>query len=62
MLPTRLRIVRYGYVFYSWGMVPTHEAGFGPHGVFWAVAIAESVLAVAAAVVFRRGRWKAREV
>jgi putative MATE family efflux protein len=35
---------------------------FGPRGVFWAVALAESVLAVMAAVVFRRGRWKTREV
>jgi Na+-driven multidrug efflux pump len=39
-----------------------NEAGLGPRGVFWAVAIAESVLAVAAAVVFRRGHWKLREV
>lgn len=39
-----------------------NDAGFGPRGVFWAVAIAESVLAVAAALVFRRGRWKTREV
>jgi Na+-driven multidrug efflux pump len=38
------------------------SAGLGPRGVFWAVAIAESVLAVAAAVIFRRGKWKTREV
>ena len=30
----------------------------GPHGVFWAAAIAESVLAVLAWSVFRRGTWK----
>jgi len=38
------------------------NAGLGPRGVFWAVAIAESVVAVTAAVIFRRGKWKAREV
>jgi putative MATE family efflux protein len=36
--------------------------GIGPRGVFWSVAIAESVLTVIAAIVFRRGRWKSREV
>jgi Na+-driven multidrug efflux pump len=36
----------------------TLVAGLGPHGVFWSVAIAESVLAVLAALVFRRGAWK----
>ena len=39
-----------------------NEAGLGPRGVFWAVAIAESVLAVTAAIIFRRGKWKTREV
>ena len=34
----------------------------GPHGVFWAAAIAESVLAVLAWSVFRRGTWKLKVV
>jgi putative MATE family efflux protein len=37
-------------------------AGLGPNGVFWAVAVAESVLAVMAAGVFQLGRWKTRVV
>jgi putative MATE family efflux protein len=89
-----LRIIAYGFLFYSVGMVletafngagdtwtPTYLAlfvfwlfeiplayflaysmNFGPHGVFWAIAIAFSVLAVAAAILFRRGRWKLKEV
>ena len=32
--------------------------GFGPSGIFAAVAISESVLAVLCVIVFRRGRWK----
>jgi len=34
----------------------------GPTGVFLAITIAESVLAVVAALVFRRGRWKAQKI
>ncbi|RYD57922.1 MAG: MATE family efflux transporter [Sphingobacteriales bacterium] len=30
----------------------------GPKGVFWAISIAESVIAVAAILLFRRGKWK----
>ena len=36
--------------------------GLGPRGVFWAIAIAESVITLVGASVFSRGRWKTREV
>jgi putative MATE family efflux protein len=36
--------------------------GMGPRGVFWAVMIAFSTLAVAAGGMFRRGRWKLKKV
>ena len=42
------------FLAYKWGM--------GPRGVFWAAMIAFSVFAVAAAVVFRQGRWKTKTV
>lgn len=32
--------------------------GFGPHGVFWSVPVAESCFAVLALRMFRRGHWK----
>jgi Na+-driven multidrug efflux pump len=34
------------------------RAGWGPAGVFTAITIAFSTLAVASALLFRRGRWK----
>ena len=34
----------------------------GPHGVFWAAAISESMLAVAGWLLFRRGTWKLKVV
>lgn len=39
--------------------IPLH---FGAKGVFAAITIAESLLAVVAMLAFRRGRWKTREV
>jgi Na+-driven multidrug efflux pump len=38
------------------------RAGLGPEGVFSAIAIAFSTLAVASALVFRRGQWKLKVV
>ena len=35
---------------------------WGPQGVFWAITISFSVLAVAAALLFRRGKWKLKQV
>jgi Na+-driven multidrug efflux pump len=40
----------------------SYRAGLGPHGVFWSITIAFSVLAVVAAVLFRRGKWKLKSV
>ena len=39
-----------------------HASGRGPAGVFWALAIAETMLAVLAIVLFRRGRWKKTQI
>jgi putative MATE family efflux protein len=36
--------------------------GFGPPGVFWAMAIAFSAMSVVSALLFRRGRWKLKRV
>jgi Na+-driven multidrug efflux pump len=36
--------------------------GWGPQGVFWAIAVAFSALAVVSAVLFRRGKWKTRKI
>jgi len=36
--------------------------GFGPPGVFWAMAIAFSTMSVVSGLIFRRGRWKLKRV
>jgi putative MATE family efflux protein len=44
----------------AWGLA--RGLGMGPLGVFLAITIAESVLAVVGILCFRRGTWKARVV
>jgi putative MATE family efflux protein len=38
------------------------RTGLGPWGVFWALTIAYSALAVVSAVLFKRGAWKTKRV
>ena len=42
--------------------VLSYTFGMGPHGAFWAITIAFSVLAVVAALLFRRGKWTEKMV
>jgi putative MATE family efflux protein len=52
--------------FWMWQMPLAYAlalaSGWGPSGVYWAVMIAFSTLAVISTIVFRRGMWKTRQV
>ncbi len=54
------------FVFWLWEIplayVLAVKFNFGPRGVFYAITIAFSTLALASALIFRRGRWKTRTV
>ena len=54
------------FVFWLWeiplAFLLAYTFGLGPRGVFLAITIAFSTLAVISAVLFRRGRWKTRVV
>jgi len=54
------------FVFWLWELplayVLAKTFGFGPRGVFLAITIAFSTLAVVSAAVFRRGKWKTKAV
>lgn len=54
------------FVFWLWEIPLAYALsvalGMGPRGVFIAITIAFSTLAVVSAIVFRRGRWKQRVV
>lgn len=38
----------------------SHPMGLGPNGVYWAITVAESVIALVGVYFFRKGRWKGR--
>jgi putative MATE family efflux protein len=54
------------FVFWLWEIPLAYwlsvHAGLGPRGVFIALTIAYSTLAVVSAIVFRRGKWKLKRV
>ena len=39
-----------------------HAGGMGAHGVFLAITVAESFIAIIGILMFRRGRWKTRKI
>ena len=39
-----------------------YKFDMGPRGVFWAITIAFSVLAIVSALLFRRGKWKLKVI
>ena len=42
--------------------VLANHNGFGPQGVFWSMTLAFSMLAIVSALLFKRGKWKLKEV
>lgn len=54
------------FVFWLWEIplawVLAVQAGFGPPGVFIALTVAYSTLAVVSVVLFRRGKWKGQRL
>jgi Na+-driven multidrug efflux pump len=54
------------FVFWLWELPLAYVLAitlhFGPRGVFLAIMIAFSSLAVVSAIVFRRGKWKTKVV
>ena len=60
--PTLINIVCFWMVEIPLAYTLAHLLNWGPSGVFWSVAISETLLAAIAIWVFRRGRWKTVQV
>jgi putative MATE family efflux protein len=60
--PTWLNLVCFWLLEVPLAWALSRLPAFGPSGVFLAIAIAFSTLALSSALIFRRGRWKTRRV
>ncbi|HCA59523.1 MAG TPA: MATE family efflux transporter [Blastocatellia bacterium] len=62
LTPTYLNFVIFWLFEIPLAYVLAYRFEMGPQGVFWAITIAFSALAVASALLFRRGKWKQQVV
>jgi putative MATE family efflux protein len=62
MTPTLLNLFCFWFGELPLAYVLARPLGLGPAGVFWAVAIAFSLLTVMSGWLFRRGRWKLKRI
>lgn len=60
--PTWMNLVCFWILEIPLAYLLAHPGGLGPSGVYWSVAISESLLAVLAFFVFRRGMWKKSQI
>ena len=60
--PTLINIVCFWMLEIPLAYTLAHSLDWGPSGVFWSVAISETLLAVISIWVFRRGHWKTVQV
>jgi putative MATE family efflux protein len=60
--PTKINL----FIFWLWEIplayVLSRKLGFGPRGVYAAITVAFSTLAVVSVTIFRRGKWKEKKV
>ena len=56
--PTRINLVCFWMIQVPMAWWLSTQTELGPRGVFWSIAIAETLLALAAMAIFKRGGWK----
>ncbi len=60
--PTMINIFCFWLFQLPLAFILTQTLEIGPSGVFWAIAISYSISAMVGMVLFRRGRWKTRQI
>lgn len=60
--PTMINLACYWIVQLPLAFLLSRRAELGPNGIFWAILIAENILAGVSIFVFRLGRWKMKMV
>jgi putative MATE family efflux protein len=60
--PLKINVFAYWIIEIPLAWLLAIKSGFNEEGVFWAIVIAESLMTIIAYLVFRRGKWKLKEV
>jgi len=60
--PTILNIFGFWVFQIPFAYLVVNQLGWGPKGVFIAIVLAETIMAIAAIMIFRRGKWKAVKI
>lgn len=60
--PTCLNLFVFWIIEIPLAYLLAYRFGLGPQGVFWAITVAFSLLAVCSVLLFKRGRWKQKKV
>lgn len=60
--PTIISFISFWVIQIPLAYMLAHTLDWGPEGVYWAIAIAESILAIISIWQFRKGRWKTVEI
>ena len=60
--PTGVNLVAFWLVQIPLAWVLAHVVGIGHEGVYWAIAVSYSLSALIGLLLFRRGKWKLKEV
>lgn len=60
--PTYLNLIIFWVIEIPLAYILAYYFGMGPDGVFWAITIAFSLLAIASGLLFKRGKWKLKTV
>lgn len=60
--PTYLNLVIFWVIEIPLAYLLAYRFNMGPDGVFWAITVAFSLLAIASGLLFRRGKWKLKTV
>lgn len=60
--PTWLNFIVFWLIEIPLAYFLANYAGWGPQGVFWAITVSFSILAISSALLFKRGKWKQKIV
>jgi len=60
--PLKINVFAYWLVEIPLAWILAIRSGMNENGVFWSIVIAESIMTITGYIIFRRGKWKLKEV